>query len=136
MEHYKAGARPTRTAEPEYFTGAVLQDPIVTAPEPARLRALMVHFAPGARTYWHTHPLGQTIHIVSGVGRAQCAGGPVIELRPGDTVYFAPNERHWHGAAPNCAMSHLAMQEADESGVAVVWEPEAVSEEDYARAPD
>ncbi len=120
MDIKPLGSIPSRKTPAEYFTGTVWQDPIIEAPEPARLRAVWVHFEPGARTAWHTHPLGQTIHIVSGVARVQSWGGPVQEVRAGDTVWFAPGEKHWHGAAPNTAMLHLAMQEALD-GTAVTW---------------
>lgn len=118
MDIKPAGSTPSRKAPSEYFTGTVWQDPIIEAPEPARLRAVWVRFEPGARTAWHTHPLGQTIHITSGIGRVQTWGGPVKEVRAGDTVWFAPGEKHWHGAAPNVAMEHLAMQEAQNGSVA------------------
>ncbi|MBK0399923.1 cupin domain-containing protein [Limibaculum sp. M0105] len=133
MEIMQAGARPTRRASAEYFTGTVWQDPVIDAPDPARVMALRVAFEPGARTHWHTHPLGQTLHVLSGVGRVQAEGGPVVEIRPGDTVWIPPGKRHWHGAAPDCAMVHLAIQER-EGARAVDWF-EPVSEADYARAP-
>jgi quercetin dioxygenase-like cupin family protein len=94
------------------FTGTVWQDPIIDAPAPARIRSAWVWFEPTARTAWHTHPLGQTLQVVSGVGRVQTWGGPIREIRAGDTVWIPPGEKHWHGAAPNMAMMHLAMQEA------------------------
>ena len=133
MDIVKGGTRPTRIAPNDYFTGTVLQDPIVEAPEPARLRSTLVSFTPGARTFWHTHPLGQTLYIVAGTGRAQSWGGPVREVRAGDVVWFAPGEKHWHGAGPSTAMTHVAMQEAKD-GSYVDWQ-EAVSEADYAKAP-
>lgn len=129
MEHFPNGTRPNRRPPAEWFTGTVWQEPIVEAPEPARLRAATVHFEPGARTNWHTHPLGQTLFVVSGFGRAQTLGGPIIELRPGDTVWIPPGEKHWHGAGPNTAMRHIAMHEALD-GVHVEW-LEPVSDEDY-----
>lgn len=104
--------------------------PVIEAPAPARLRAALVSFAPGARTHWHTHPLGQAIHVLSGRGLAQREGGPLIGLEPGDSVWFAPGERHWHGAAPDAAMTHLAMQEA-EGGLSVTWQ-DPVTDADYA----
>jgi len=128
MEIIAAG-RPTLAANPDYFTGEVWQDPIVTAPAPARLRALRVSFAPGARTAWHTHPLGQTLYIVAGVGRVASRGGPVREVRAGDVVWIAPAEEHWHGAGPQTAMVHVAMQEA-EGDAAATW-LEKVSDADY-----
>jgi quercetin dioxygenase-like cupin family protein len=130
MKHMPLGSRPTRRAPADYFTGTVWQDPIVEADAPARLRATLVRFDPGARTAWHTHPLGQTLYVVYGRGRAQTEGGPMIELKPGDTVWIPPGERHWHGAAPDTAMSHIAMQEALD-GTSVEW-LEHVSDEDYA----
>jgi quercetin dioxygenase-like cupin family protein len=120
-------------APASYFTGTVWQDPIIDAPEPARVRAVKVSFEPSARTAWHTHPLGQTLQILSGVGRVQSWGGPVREVRAGDVVWFAPGEKHWHGAAPTIAMVHLAVQEALD-GKPVDW-LEHVSDEQYAVAP-
>jgi quercetin dioxygenase-like cupin family protein len=120
MEHLPAGARPARKGPAEWFTGDVTMVPVIEAPAPARLRAATVIFAPGARTHWHTHPLGQAIHVLSGRGRAQRAGGPILRIGPGDTVWFAPDELHWHGADPDAAMTHLAMQEALH-GNAVTW---------------
>jgi quercetin dioxygenase-like cupin family protein len=129
MEHFAAGAREGRQGPADWFTGEVRMIPLVEAPEPARLRAVMVTFAAGARTHWHTHPLGQMIHVVSGRGRAQAEGGPIVRMGPGDTVWFAPGERHWHGADPDAEMVHLAVQEA-ENGVSVTW-LERVNDEDY-----
>lgn len=125
------GTRPTGRGEAAYFTGDVTMEPVITAPDPARLRAVRVTFAPGARTAWHTHPLGQTLLVTAGLGLAQSWGGPVLMIRPGDTVWFAPGEKHWHGAAPANAMTHLAMQEALD-GSAVTW-LEHVSDDDYNR---
>lgn len=130
MKHFPSGSRPTRRANAEWFTGTVWQDPVVDTEAPARLRAAMVHFEPGARTNWHTHPLGQTLHIVSGYGLARREGGPLIELRPGDTLWIAPGVRHWHGASQTTGMTHLAMHEAVD-GVHVEW-AEPVSDADYA----
>ncbi|MEI4485257.1 cupin domain-containing protein [Frigidibacter sp. MR17.14] len=129
MEIFRAGDRPSAAAPESYFTGRVRQDPVIEAPAPARLRALLVTFEPGARTHWHTHPLGQTIHVTQGTGRCQRAGGPVEVIRAGDTVWFAPGERHWHGAGPTTAMAHLAMQEAEDGRTADWADP--VSEADY-----
>jgi len=106
------GTQLSRKMPDSWFSGTVWQDPIIEAPAPARVRSAWVRFEPGARTAWHTHPLGQTIHITAGVGRVQAWGGPIREVRAGDTVWFAPGEKHWHGAAPNMAMTHIAMQEA------------------------
>ncbi|MEL6287135.1 MAG: cupin domain-containing protein [Pseudomonadota bacterium] len=133
MEIFKNGSRPTRRPDPAYFTGDVWMDPIVEAPAPARVRALRVSFQPGARTNWHTHPLGQTLYVLSGTGRYQTDGEPVRTLAAGDTVWIPPGEKHWHGAAPDTAMVHVAIQEADESGNVTWLEP--VSEEDYSRPP-
>ena len=123
MEIHRGGSRPTRRAPKEYFTGSVLQDPIIEAPEPARVRASYVTFEPGARTGWHTHPLGQTLYVVTGVGCAQAWGGPIREIRPGDVVWFAPGEKHWHGAAPGTAMAHIAIQEAKDGNYVDWLEP-------------
>lgn len=129
MDIHRAGARPSGRPNPDYFTGTVRFDPVISAEPPARLNALMVTFEPGARTAWHTHPYGQCLVIASGKGRVATRGGPVREIAPGDVVWFAPGEEHWHGAAPDCAMSHLAMQEKDGESAAD-W-LEKVSEADY-----
>ncbi|MCY6382112.1 (R)-mandelonitrile lyase [Hoeflea prorocentri] len=120
MDIYKAGSRPTQSASADYFTGRVTMDPIVSAPEPATVRALSVHFEPGARTAWHTHPLGQTLHVVSGAGYVQKEGEPRQDILPGDTVWIAPHEKHWHGATEETAMTHIAIHEALD-GETVVW---------------
>lgn len=133
MKHYPAGSRPSRKAPSSYFTGTVWQDPVVEAEAPGRLIAVMVRFDPGARTNWHTHPLGQTLHVVSGLGRAQTEGGPVIVLRPGDTVWIPAGERHWHGASPDTGMVHLAMQEGLDGSAADWLEP--VEDADYLAEP-
>jgi quercetin dioxygenase-like cupin family protein len=117
-------------APAEYFTGAVRQDPLMDTPEPARVRAVSVTFEPGARTAWHTHPLGQTLIVTSGKGLAQSWSGPLREIRAGDAVWFAPGEKHWHGAAPDTAMTHIAIHEALD-GKAADW-MEQVSDEQYA----
>ena len=121
----------TSTGPGDWFTGTVYLDQIAAASGPSRLTASSVRFTPGARTAWHTHPYGQTIYVTDGVCRCQRRGGPVEEIRPGDRVYFEPGEEHWHGAAPNRFMTHLAMQEVDETGSAVTW-GEHVSDEEYA----
>lgn len=113
--------RATTRARDDYFTGTVWLDTIPVNAPPSRLRSYRVFFEPGARTAWHTHPVGQVLHILSGVGRVQSHGGPVLTVHPGDTVVIKPGERHWHGAAPGHAMTHLAMQEADDQGVDVAW---------------
>ena len=132
MEIHLAGTRPTRRAPAEYFTGTVLQDPIIATEAPARLASTRVSFEPGARTAWHTHPLGQTLHVVAGLGRVQTWGGPIREIRPGDTVWIPPGEKHWHGASPTSAMAHIAMQEALD-GAHVTW-MEHVSDAQYGAA--
>jgi quercetin dioxygenase-like cupin family protein len=131
MEIRRKGSQPAREGPAEYFTGAVLIDPLYEAPEPARVRAASVTFKSGARTAWHTHPLGQTLIIVSGVGLVQHDGGPIQEVGPGDVVWFPPGEKHWHGAAPDTAMTHIAIQEALD-GRAVEW-LEHVNDEEYRR---
>jgi quercetin dioxygenase-like cupin family protein len=128
--------RPDTNAGPaDWFTGSVFVDPISAPPAPSHVRFNSVHFTPGARTHWHTHPLGQTIHVIEGVGRAQREDGPVETITAGTTVYFGPGENHWHGAAPTRLMTHVAMQLADESGSPVTW-GEHVSDEQYANAPE
>jgi quercetin dioxygenase-like cupin family protein len=111
----------TAAGPSDWFTGSVYIDTVATAKEPSRLQAASVHFTPGARTAWHTHPYGQTIYVIEGIGRCQRRGGPVEVIRPGDRVYFEPGEDHWHGAAPNRLMTHLAMHEQDDQGTAVIW---------------
>ncbi len=129
MDTHKVNSRPTTFAGAEYFTGTVMMDPIVTAPEPARVRALRVSFSPGARTNWHIHPLGQTLYVISGVGRIQKQGEAIQEILPGDTIWIAPGEKHWHGAAPDHAMCHIAIQEELE-GKQADW-LERVTDEEY-----
>ncbi|HTT29945.1 MAG TPA: cupin domain-containing protein [Solirubrobacteraceae bacterium] len=118
----------------DWFTGTVYLDTVATPASPSRVAASSVHFTPGARTAWHTHPFGQTIYVTEGIGRCQRRGGPVEAIGPGDRVYFEPGEHHWHGAAPNRFMTHVAIHEADDSGSTVTW-GEHVSEEDYNAAP-
>lgn len=122
----------TQRGPEDWFTGAVFLDSIATPSDVSRLGATIVHFTPGARTAWHTHPHGQTIHVIEGTCRCQRRGGPVEEIRPGERVYFEPGEDHWHGAAPDRFMTHLAMQMADESGSPVTW-GEHVTDEEYGR---
>jgi quercetin dioxygenase-like cupin family protein len=124
----------TATGPGESFTGTVFIDTVAAPTEPSRLGAASVHFTPGARTAWHTHPLGQTIHVTEGVGLCQRWGGEIEVIRPGDSVFFEPGEDHWHGAPPNRFMTHIAMQEADESGSPVVW-GDHVTDEEYGAAP-
>lgn len=124
---------PTRRGPADWFTGSVWQDPLIEAEPPARLRAVVVRFDPGARTAWHTHPLGQTLYVVAGCGLAQSWEGPIRRIRAGDVIWFQPGEKHWHGAAATTALTHVAMQEALD-GVAVDW-LEHVSDEQYGAAP-
>jgi quercetin dioxygenase-like cupin family protein len=124
----------TTAGSSDWFTGAVYLDTVATPSEPARVAAASVHFTPGARTAWHTHPFGQTIYVTEGVGLCQRRTGPIEVIRAGDRVFFEPAEDHWHGAAPNRFMTHLAIQEVDDSGSPVTW-GEHVSDEDYAAAP-
>ena len=127
-------SRETTNGPADWFTGTVLIDTITTPTEPSRLAAASVHFTPGARTAWHTHPLGQTIWVTEGVGLCQREDGPVEMIRPGDRVYFEPDENHWHGAAPDRLMIHIAMQEADDTGSPVTW-GEHVTDEQSRAAP-
>ncbi len=127
-------SRKTGTGPSEWFTGSVFVDPVASPTGRSRLNASMVHFTPGARTAWHTHPNGQTIYVTEGIGRCQRRGGPVETIRPGDRVYFEPGEDHWHGAAPDRFMTHIAMHELDQTGSAVSW-GEHVSDEEYTAAP-
>lgn len=120
MDILRAGKAPSRPGPAEYFTGDVRIEALFNPAAPDRVQGAHVHFAAGARTAWHTHPLGQTLIVTSGLGRAQRENGPVEEIRPGDVVWFAPGERHWHGAAPDSAMSHLAVHEVQD-GIAVTW---------------
>jgi quercetin dioxygenase-like cupin family protein len=129
MEIKRAGSRPSGKGPAEWFTGAVRIDPLLDAPDPARVAGASVTFEPGARTAWHTHPLGQTLIVTSGVGRVQRSGVPIEEIRPGDVVWFAPGEKHWHGASATTAMTHIAIQEKIE-GKAVDW-MERVSDDQY-----
>jgi quercetin dioxygenase-like cupin family protein len=130
MDIHPAGSRPTRRAPKEYFTGTVLQDPIIATTLPARIVSTRVSFEPGARTNWHSHPLGQTLYVISGVGRVQTKGGPVHEIRPGDVVWIPPNEKHWHGGSPTNGMVHIAMQEALDGSYATWMEP--VTDAEYS----
>jgi quercetin dioxygenase-like cupin family protein len=120
MEIKRAGTRPINPGPADWFTGTVRIEPLFSAPAPARAVGASVTFEPGARTAWHTHPLGQTLIVTAGLGRAQREGGPIEEIRPGDVVWFPPGEKHWHGAARDTAMTHIAIQEALD-GKAVDW---------------
>ena len=130
MKITPCGAAASTNPPAEYFPGPVWQEPIAEAREPARARAAMVTFEPGARTNWHTHPLGQTLHVVSGAGLAQVWGEPIQAIKAGDTVWIPPGEKHWHGAGPTTRMSHMAIHEALD-GVHVDW-LEPVSDAQYA----
>ena len=129
MDIKRSGSRPSGKGPADYFTGSVRTDPLIEAPDPARVRATHVTFEPGARTAWHTHPLGQNLIVTSGCGWAQRWGGPVEEIRPGDVIWFPPGEKHWHGATPTTAMTHIAIQEQLD-GRAVDW-LEKVGDEQY-----
>lgn len=120
MEIKHSGSQPSGKGSPEYFTGSVRVDPLFDAREPARTGGAAVTFEPGARTAWHTHPLGQTLIVTAGCGRVQRWGGPIEEIRPGDVVSIAPGEKHWHGAAPTTAMTHIAIAEKLD-GKSVDW---------------
>jgi quercetin dioxygenase-like cupin family protein len=124
----------TATGPSDWFTGAVYIDSVAAPSAQSRLSASSVHFTPGARTAWHTHPNGQTIYVTEGIGLAQHRGGPIEVIRPGDRVFFEPGEDHWHGAGPDRFMTHLAMVEVDEEGNAATWD-EHVTEEEYHAAP-
>ena len=129
MEIIRNGSQPSAKGSAEYFTGSVRVDPLFNPPEPARVSIALVTFEPGARTAWHTHPLGQTLIITAGCGRVQREGGPKEEVHPGDVVWFPPNGKHWHGAGDKTAMSHIAIQEKL-NGSPVNW-MEQVTEQQY-----
>jgi len=129
MDIKRSGSQPSGKGPADWFTGVVRIDPLFPAMAPARAAGNAVTFEPGARTAWHTHPLGQVLIVTAGCGRAQRQGGPIEDIRPGDVVVFAPNEKHWHGAAPTTAMTHIAIQEALD-GKAVEW-MEKVSDQQY-----
>jgi quercetin dioxygenase-like cupin family protein len=131
MQITRGGSQPSRKGPAEYFTGAVRVDPLFQAPEPARVAGASVTFEPGARTAWHTHPLGQTLIVTAGLGWVQREGGPVEEIRPGDVVWFPPGLRHWHGATPTTALTHIAIQETLD-GKTVDW-LEQVGDAEYRR---
>jgi quercetin dioxygenase-like cupin family protein len=131
MDIKRSGSQPSRPGPADYFTGSVRIEPLIQAPAPARVQANSVTFEPGARTAWHTHPLGQNLVVTAGSGWAQREGGPIEDIRPGDVIWFAPGERHWHGATPTTSVTHIAVQEALD-GKAVEW-MEKVSDEQYRR---
>src|SRR5476651_225050 len=132
MDIKRLGSQPSGKGPPEYFTGTVRIDPLFDRTDSARVSGAAVTFEPGARTAWHTHPLGQTLIVTGGCGRVQLLGSPIEEIRPGDVVVIAPGEKHWHGAAPTTAMTHIAVQEKLD-GKAVDW-MEKVSDEQYRAA--
>ena len=131
MEIRRSGAQPSGKGPADYFTGTVRIDPLFSPPDPPRVAGALVTFEPGARTAWHMHPFGQTLIVTAGLGWVQREAGPVEEIRPGDVVSFAPNEKHWHGASPSTAMSHIAIQEKL-NGSPVTW-MEHVTDEQYRR---
>lgn len=134
MKIFRASSRATKQQPNTNFTGTVFADEVVVGEKPSRMRATRVSFTPGARTFWHTHPVGQVLFCLSGTGRYQEEGGPVTELLPGDTVVIAPGVRHWHGAAPDHLFSHLAMSENNDKGEGTTW-LEAVADADYKAKP-
>ena len=134
MKVIRAAARPTRQQPATYFTGTVYADEVVVGTPPSRMRATVVYLTPGARTAWHTHPVGQTLYCLSGAGRVQRDGEAVQELHPGDTVVIPPDVRHWHGAAPDRLFAHLAMSEISDTGAGTEW-LEKVSDADYLKPP-
>ena len=131
MEIKRAGSQQSSKGPGDWFTGTVRIDPLFEARDPARVSAASVTFEPGARTAWHTHPLGQRLIVISGFGWAQRDGGPIEEIRPGDVVSFAPKEKHWHGASPTTAVTHIAIQEAL-NGKVVEW-MNHVTDQEYLR---
>jgi quercetin dioxygenase-like cupin family protein len=134
MDIKRSGSQPSDKGPPEWFTGTVRLDPLFRAPDPARTAGASVTFEPGARTAWHVHPFGQTLIVIAGCGRAQRWGGPIETIRPGDVISIAPGEKHWHGASPTTAMTHIAIQERLD-GKAVEW-MEHVTDEQYLGVSD
>jgi len=131
MDIKRSGSEPSGKGPPEWFTGTVRIDPLFNPPTPSQVSGALVTFEPGARTAWHTHPLGQTLIVTAGLGWAQREDGHVEEIRPGDVVWFPPGEKHWHGASPTTAMSHIAVQEK-QNGSPVTW-MEHVTDEQYRK---
>ena len=129
MDIKRSGSQPSEKGPAEWFTGTVRLDPLFRAPDPARVAGASVTFEPGARTHWHTHPLGQTLVVTAGYGLAQRWAGPIEEIRPGDVIWISPGEKHWHGASATTAMTHIAIQERLD-GKAVDW-LKPVSDEQY-----
>ena len=134
MKISRSGAASAKLARSDWFAGRAWLDEITAPTEPSRIHVLKVTFEPGARTAWHSHPNGQTLHILSGLGRVQKAGEPAVEVRPGDTILIAPGERHWHGAAPGQVMVHIALQQTAPDGAEASWF-EQVSDEEYNAGP-
>ena len=134
MNIQRNGTRPSQKGPSDYFTGEVRIDPIVQAPEPSRVTGASVTFEPGARSNWHTHPLGQTLIVTSGVGWTQCEGEPIEEIRAGDVIWCPPGHKHWHGATPTTSMTHIAIQEMLD-GKVVDW-LEKVTDEQYLAGPE
>lgn len=132
MDIKRSGSQPSAKGPPEYFSGTVRIDPLFLAPAPARVSGASVTFEPGARSAWHTHPLGQNLIVTSGFGLTQCWGKPVVKIRPGDVIWCPPGEKHWHGASPTTAMTHIAIQEAL-GGKVIDW-MEKVTDEEYEAA--
>jgi quercetin dioxygenase-like cupin family protein len=128
MEIKRNGSQPSVKGPPDWFTGTVRIDPLFQAPDPALVQGASVTFEPGARTAWHTHPLGQTLIVTAGHGWAQRWGGAIEEIRPGDVVWFSPDEKHWHGASPGTAMTHIAIQEKKD-GKVVDWMEHVIGEQ-------
>lgn len=133
MDIKRAGSQPSNIGPADWFTGQVRIDPLIQTPDPALLQAASVTFEPGARTAWHTHPLGQTLIVTSGCGQAQREGGPVEQIRPGDVIWFAPGEKHWHGATATTSVTHIAIQERKDGRV-VEW-LEHVTDEQFSGKP-
>lgn len=134
MHLQRAGSQPSQRPPAEYFTGTVRLDPLSAPPEPSRVSCASVTFEPGARSNWHTHPLGQTLVVTAGCGWTQCEGEPIVEIRPGDVIWCPPGHRHWHGATPTTAMTHIAIQEALD-GRNVIW-MEKVTDDQYLVGPE
>lgn len=134
MELKRAGSQPSSKGPEAWFTGTVRIDPLNAAPAPSRVSLAAVTFEPGARSAWHTHPLGQTLVVTAGCGWTQCEGGPIVEIRPGDVIWCPPGHKHWHGASATTAMTHIAVQESLD-GVNVVW-MEKVTDEEYNVGPN
>ena len=129
----RIGSQHSMKGPPDWFTGTVRLDPLHAAPEPSRVSCALVTFEPGARSHWHTHPLGQTLLVTAGCGWTQCEGEPIVEIRAGDVIYCPPGHKHWHGASPTTAMSHIAIQETLD-GRSVDW-LEPVTDEQYLVGP-